>query len=163
MKWVISAALAGLLCMAGPRAMAEPAGSFDIEFKRVEFPVGTPNRLQAGVAAESLLDEEELGVLWELRAALVERHFLGATVTGYADAHECSDGECRELSLRRAALVLDWLQTHGVPSAQLRGPASESTDFPLNPGDTAEDRARNRRVQLLPFVVPGTLPGGPDA
>jgi hypothetical protein len=163
MKWVMLAALASLVGLAGSQATAEPTGSFDIEFKRVEFPVGTPNRLQAGVAAESLLDDEKVGVLWELRAALLERHFLGATVTGYADAHECSDGECRELSLRRAALVLGWLQAHGVPSAQLRGPASESIDFPLNPGDTEEDRARNRRVQLLPFVVPGTLPGGPGA
>ena len=135
--------------------------AFDIEFKRIEFPAGRPDPSQAGADAEAILDGEEAAVLWELRAALLERHFLGATITGYADAHECTGDSCRELSLRRATLVLAWLPKHGLPDAQLRGPASESTDFPLNPGETNEDRARNRRVQLLPFVVPGVLPGGP--
>lgn len=140
---------------------ANPPPSFDVEFKRIEFPQGKPDRSQAGVSVEDILSDEEIAVLWELRTAFLERRFLGATVTGYADEHECQADVCRELSLRRASLVLAWLLKHGVPEGQLRGPASESTDFPLNPGETEEDRARNRRVQLLPFVVPGTLPGGP--
>jgi outer membrane protein OmpA-like peptidoglycan-associated protein len=135
--------------------------AFDIEFKRVEFPAGAPGLTQAANDAERILGDDEMAVLWELRAALLERPFLGATVTGYADAQECTGDACRELSLRRAALVLAWLRKHGVPNDQLGGPASESTDFPLNSGETEEDRARNRRVQLLPFVVPGMLPGGP--
>jgi outer membrane protein OmpA-like peptidoglycan-associated protein len=134
--------------------------SFDVEFKRIEFPQGKPDRSQAGVSVEDILSDEEIAVLWELRTALLEHRFLGATVTGYADDHECQADVCRELSLRRASLVLAWLLKHGVPDVQLRGPASESTDFPLNPGETEDDRARNRRVQLLPFVVPGSLPGG---
>lgn len=163
MKISIAAAFFGFLLAASQPvgAFTDPPSSFDVEFKRIEFPQGKPDSHQTGVNAEKILSEEEIAVLWELRAALLERPFLGATVTGYADAQECMADACRELSLRRAGLVLDWLLQHGVPGVQLRGPASESTDFPLNPGETEEDRARNRRVQLLPFVVPGVLPGGP--
>lgn len=67
-------------------------------------------------------------------------------ILGHADVRG-DDEYNRDLSLRRARAVLEWLVRHGISRRRLeaRGVGSERA---LVQGDTAEDLAPNRRVEL---------------
>src|SRR5215469_9930821 len=69
-------------------------------------------------------------------------------VNGYCDA---VGGEVYNLKLsdRRANAVVDYLVKAGIPSSQLIPHGYGKTDF-VATNDTAEGRAQNRRVELVP-------------
>ena len=64
-----------------------------------------------------------------------------------------------ELSSSRATAVLRGLVGAGVASSRLRAVGYADTQ-PLEPNDTAEGRAANRRVELIMSIVPESTPEG---
>jgi OOP family OmpA-OmpF porin len=134
------------------------SGNASVEFKRINFPEKRPDKNEPHVDIDSVLDGEQKAVLQDLAKALTDNPVIGARVVGFSDKNECRATECNELSLRRARLVFDWLLRNGVPAKQLKGPDGESTDYPLDDGDTEEERALNRRVQLEPYTVSSEKP-----
>jgi OOP family OmpA-OmpF porin len=56
----------------------------------------------------------------------------------------------RRLSLARARAVRSWLVEHGLERSrfEIRGYGSEQ---PVAPNDTAEGRAKNRRIEFRPI------------
>lgn len=127
--------------------------AYSVEFKRIYFPAGRPLESESSANLVEVLDREQMKVLLGLLETLKRNPILGANVMGFADKNECLPPECRKLSLRRAKIVFDWLLDHDVHRAQLRGPSGESTDWPLDDGETENGRALNRRVQLEPYSL----------
>ena len=70
-----------------------------------------------------------------------------ATINGYTDN---SGAEAINISLsnQRAQTVANFLIAHGVAGAQLVVKALGSAN-PVAPNDTAEGRAKNRRVEIV--------------
>ena len=133
-------------------------GNASLEFKRITFPEKRPRENESRSDIEVILGGEQRKILNELLQALKENPIIGAKVVGFSDKHECKAAECDALSLRRARLVFDWFLKNGIPAAQLKGPKGESTEFPLDDGDTEDGRELNRRVQLEPYTVSGKEP-----
>lgn len=70
-----------------------------------------------------------------------------ATVNGFAD-NSGSDAINLPLSNQRAQVVVDFLIAHGVAGPQLVAKGLGSVN-PVAPNDTAEGRAKNRRVEIV--------------
>ncbi|WP_425461737.1 OmpA family protein [Mycobacterium helveticum] len=89
-------------------------------------------------------DEQSLGeVADQLRACPTAR----VTINGYSDDNG-TEAINIALSSQRAQKVADFLAGRGVPSGQLVVKGLGSVN-PVAPNDTAEDRARNRRVEIV--------------
>jgi outer membrane protein OmpA-like peptidoglycan-associated protein len=73
---------------------------------------------------------------------------MSVNVNGYCDAIGSDDYNVK-LSNRRANAVVDYLVKAGVSSSQLGPHGYGKTDF-IATNDTAEGRAQNRRVELVP-------------
>ena len=69
-------------------------------------------------------------------------------VNGYCDAIGGMDYNYK-LSDRRANAVANYLLSGGIPATQLRVHGYGKTNF-VATNDTAEGRAQNRRVELVP-------------
>jgi outer membrane protein OmpA-like peptidoglycan-associated protein len=78
-------------------------------------------------------------------------------VEGHTD-NTGSDATNRDLSLRRAMSVRDYLASKGVASSSI-DVAGLASDQPIDSNDTREGRARNRRVEI---VLSGDLVASPD-
>lgn len=150
---VIANAFAGVLATLFICSSPHRVNAHTVEFARICFSPGRPSQLETSADMEELLDQEQMGGLLGSLRALKENPILGVKVVGYADKDECRPRECVQLSLRRAKIVFDWFFDHGVPVEQLRGPSGESTDWPLDSGETEDGRALNRRVQLEPYSL----------
>lgn len=144
------------------RATESMQGNGSLEYEPVYFPEGRPSQSEKHVDIVALLDETQRQILADLLASLKANPVIGVEIVGYADKNECSPTDCSTLSLLRAKLVFEWFAAHGVPTKQLRGPSSESTDYPADDSGTEEGRSFNRRVQLQPYTVPGAVPGHDD-
>ncbi|MGH8244621.1 MAG: OmpA family protein, partial [Steroidobacteraceae bacterium] len=68
-------------------------------------------------------------------------------VEGHTDSTG-SDATNRDLSLRRASTVRDYLVSQGVDSSSIEV-AGLGPDVPIASNDTREGRARNRRVEII--------------
>lgn len=77
---------------------------------------------------------------------LKARSYVVAVANGHAD-RTGTEAYNQGLSERRAKSVANYLMAAGVPEAQLRTRAFGETR-PVNGGTTAEERARNRRVEI---------------
>jgi outer membrane protein OmpA-like peptidoglycan-associated protein len=73
---------------------------------------------------------------------------LRVLVKAFADGTEVDAGA---LSMRRANLVVDWLTARGVERERLT-PKGCGTRRPLTLGNTALERAMNRRAELVRFT-----------
>lgn len=144
----ISVAVSALLALAIFNAHA-----FSLEAEKIYFSEGRPGLSETYPDMESVVDQQ---VLSRLLKALQEHPSIGVDVTGFADEHESEPIDCRNLSLRRAKLVFDWLLDHGFSLTRLRGPLGESIDWPI--GRTEDERHFNRRVQLELHIVSGEEP-----
>jgi outer membrane protein OmpA-like peptidoglycan-associated protein len=85
--------------------------------------------------------EEVAGLIRDLRPR-------GISIVGYTDSVG-PDAANRDLSLRRARAVQDWLEEHAgraMPPAVVEGRGEAE---PVASNDTAEGRAQNRRVEFL--------------
>jgi outer membrane protein OmpA-like peptidoglycan-associated protein len=69
-----------------------------------------------------------------------------------AEGHTDSTGGAelnRKLSLARAEAVKTFLHEMGVPEPRMKGAKGFGPDKPVAPNDTAEGRAKNRRVEIV--------------
>ena len=90
----------------------------------------------------------DAAVLDEAAATLKANPDVDIDVNGYCDAIGGVDYNLR-LSDRRAEAVVDYLISAGISEARLHPHGYGKTDF-VATNDTAEGRAQNRRVELLP-------------
>ncbi|MBK8920030.1 MAG: OmpA family protein [Saprospirales bacterium] len=94
----------------------------------------------------SNLQEESLGILDEIAAALKDKPDAVLRITGYASS-EGSTAYNLRLSQRRAHAVRRYLVKNGVGKDQIRVEAKGEA-APLAPNDSEENRKQNRRVTL---------------
>jgi outer membrane protein OmpA-like peptidoglycan-associated protein len=85
-------------------------------------------------------------VLEDIRAALIDAPGAKIQVEGYTDDSGDEDKN-RAISLKRAQAVANWLADHGIPLGRLQA-IGFGPERPLVPNDTAEGRARNRRIEI---------------
>ena len=90
----------------------------------------------------------DAAVLDEAVSTLKANPNVTVNVNGYCDAIG-SEKYNLKLSNRRANAVVDYLVKAGIPSSQLIPQGYGKTDF-VATNDTAEGRAQNRRVELVP-------------
>ena len=90
----------------------------------------------------------DAAVLDEAAATLKANPNVTVDVNGYCDV---IGGEAYNLKLsdRRAGAVEDYLEKAGIPESRLVPHGYGKTDF-VATNDTAEGRAQNRRVELVP-------------
>lgn len=91
--------------------------------------------------------ETETAVLDTLATIFIARPAWQLTVVGHTDDTGPPVYNL-ELSLRRAGAVRAALEARGVPADSLKIEGAGSTD-PLDPSDSAEARARNRRIEFV--------------
>jgi len=119
-------------------------------------PAGTPVDGEGCPAPEMVIiyfafDSSELNgpaqkALDIVAANLKSRSYVVAVANGHAD-RTGTEAYNQALSERRAKAVAKYLMKAGVPESQLRTRAFGETR-PATPGDTPEQRARNRRVEI---------------
>ena len=90
----------------------------------------------------------DAAVLDEAAATLKANPNVSVNVNGYCDWIGGEDYNLR-LSDRRAASVVKYLGSAGIPESRLIPHGYGKTDF-VATNDTAEGRAQNRRVELVP-------------
>jgi OmpA-OmpF porin, OOP family len=91
----------------------------------------------------------DAAVLEEAASVLRKNPKVTVNVNGYCDSIG-SDAYNLKLSQRRADAVVTYLVEAGIPSDRLIPHGYGKTDF-VAPNDTAEGRAQNRRVELVPI------------
>ncbi|MCA0405083.1 MAG: OmpA family protein [Proteobacteria bacterium] len=97
--------------------------------------------------ASASLNEESRGILDKLTAVALRCGEARVEIGGHTD----SDGappENAELSRRRAETVALYFTQAGIPAARLE-PVGYGETKPVAPNDTAENKARNRRIEFL--------------
>lgn len=119
-------------------------------------PAGTPVDAEGCAAPETVViyfafDSSELNgparnALDIVADNLKSRSYVVAVANGHAD-RTGTEAYNQALSERRAKAVADYLVSAGVPQTQLRTRAFGETR-PATAGDTPEQRARNRRVEI---------------
>jgi OOP family OmpA-OmpF porin len=78
---------------------------------------------------------------------------LRVQVDGYTDSIG-SESYNQDLSERRARVVYEYLEEHGIDGARIAGPTGHGESNPIAPNsnedgsDNPEGRARNRRTEL---------------
>ncbi|HQI82920.1 MAG TPA: OmpA family protein, partial [Deltaproteobacteria bacterium] len=92
---------------------------------------------------------ESLPVLDQVVEYLLANPGVNMEIQGHTD-NVGTPGYNLRLSERRAASVQQYLTGRGVPAERLRTKGFGLTR-PIAPGNTDEDRARNRRVEFSPF------------
>jgi OOP family OmpA-OmpF porin len=91
----------------------------------------------------------DAAVLDEAAVTLKAHPNVTINVNGYCDAIGSEEYNLR-LSDRRAGSVVDYLERAGIPAGQMIPHGYGKTNF-VATNDTAEGRAQNRRVELLPI------------
>ena len=97
---------------------------------------------------KSKIRSGDAAVLDEAATTLKANPGVTVDVNGYTDAIG-SEKYNQKLSERRAASVVSYLVKAGVPESQLTPRGFGKTNF-VATNDTAEGRAQNRRVELVP-------------
>jgi len=92
------------------------------------------------------LTAESIGVLSDVAASLKANPDVRVEVRGHTDATGSAEVN-RDLSHRRAMAVRDVLVQLGVSPSRVTA-VGYGEDYPIAPNDTAEGRAKNRRVEL---------------
>ena len=90
----------------------------------------------------------DAAILDEAASTLKANPNVTVNVNGYCDAIGSEEYNLK-LSDRRSDAVVDYLTRAGIPSSQLIPHGYGKTNF-VAPNDTAEGRAQNRRVELVP-------------
>jgi OOP family OmpA-OmpF porin len=93
------------------------------------------------------LTEQSLTILDGVAATLLANPEIRVQVAGHTDS-QGEDVYNKDLSERRAASVVNYLQGKGVSSDNLNA-AGYGEEQPVATNDTAEGRAANRRVELV--------------
>ncbi len=90
----------------------------------------------------------DAAVLDEAAGTLQSNPDVSVNVNGYCDAIGGDEYNVK-LSQRRADAVSNYLQEKGIAASRLMTHGYGKTDF-VATNDTAEGRAQNRRVELVP-------------
>ena len=93
------------------------------------------------------IDENGWQVLDDIVAMLQSKKNLHLVIIGHTDASG-NDTYNRDLSLRRAQAVADYLSQKGLPGAMFEVIGKGSTE-PVAENGTREGRQKNRRVEIL--------------
>ena len=120
-----------------------------VDFADIQFQTGRPT--PASVIEDSLkLPLARSSAFLEQAAHTLQGNpKIKVRIVGFTDDHECSNSrECKELSLRRAKGVYDWLLTHGVASGQVTAVEGKGSDEPIGSNDLESGRQYNRRVEI---------------
>jgi outer membrane protein OmpA-like peptidoglycan-associated protein len=113
----------------------------------------TPKRIQIKqqvqfVAGSAEIDPASTALLSEIADVLLRNPGIARVeVQGHTDQSGTEPAN-KELSERRAQAVRDWLVKAGVDGERLTA-AGYGSERPLAPNITAQNRARNRRVELV--------------
>lgn len=95
---------------------------------------------------DSSLTDNGKATLDGIASILSIRKKMGIKVVGYADDDE--QGDLLDLSLRRAIVASEYLQSKGIEPSRISVEAAGS-ESPVDIADTAEAHARNRRVEFV--------------
>jgi OOP family OmpA-OmpF porin len=90
----------------------------------------------------------DAAVLDDAAETLKQNPSVTINVNGYCDAIG-SEAYNLKLSDKRAEAVVNYLVGKGIPASQLVPHGYGKTDF-VAPNNTADGRAQNRRVELVP-------------
>ncbi len=97
-------------------------------------------------AGQSELADPSQPVLEDIRTALADAPAANIQVEGYTDDSGDEDKN-RAISQKRAQAVVNWLADHGIPRGRMQA-FGYGPERPLVSNDTAEGRARNRRIEI---------------
>jgi len=95
---------------------------------------------------KAVLLASSMDILDRVAASLVEHPEVKVEVGGHCDA-DGSDAYNRRLSDRRAKAVRDYLVKKGVPATRMTAKGYGESQ-PIADNNTAEGKAKNRRVEL---------------
>jgi len=95
---------------------------------------------------DSALTPNSKETLDGIASVLTIRKKMNIKVIGYSDGQE--KGDLLDLSLRRAQAAADYLVEKGIEAARVSVEAA-GAESPIDTTDTAEARARNRRVEFI--------------
>lgn len=133
-----------------PPAAAAPAPAPPPPAPSLRSQLATGRATAQGILFDSgkaTLRPESASTLEEMLTLLKEEPALRLRIEGHTD--DAGDAAAnRKLSERRAAAVKAWLVSHGVAARRLQS-AGLGASHPVAPNDTPENRARNRRVELV--------------
>lgn len=93
------------------------------------------------------LSPESVLALREVVAMMDEHPDWRIRITGHTDNAGAKEANAA-LSLKRATTVVNWLVNRGVKRARLESAGAGDAE-PVAPNDTDENRARNRRIELV--------------
>lgn len=96
---------------------------------------------------QSIIDEVSFPLLDDVVAALKDNKGFQVRIEGHADSSG-PDGHNQTLSEDRAAAVMAYLESHGVPKERLSYKGFSSSE-PTVSNDTPEGREINRRVEFV--------------
>ncbi|MCW7753905.1 OmpA family protein [Desulfobotulus sp. H1] len=99
--------------------------------------------------SSNVIDSRYHEAMDEVRMVLQKNPDLRIEVAGYTDSRG-ADAYNRRLSAARAQAVADYFVRQGIGADRLEV-TGHGPDHPIADNDTAEGRARNRRVELLPI------------
>ena len=119
--------------------------------KSVSFRINSEILFSSGQAE---LSRDGLAILQKL-VNVVKKSKHNITIEGHTDSVPIRGGRFPsnwELSSSRAGSVVRYFEANGVASNRLRAIGYSDTR-PLGPNDTAENRAKNRRVELMMETV----------
>lgn len=87
-------------------------------------------------------------VLADIKSSIIDKHpEAQVIVEGYTDDRGAQAYNIT-LSRRRAQSVADWLRGHGIAASRLETKGGGNLN-PRFPNATEENRARNRRVEII--------------
>lgn len=98
----------------------------------------------------AVIKPEYYALLDNVAQVLKNNPSLTVEIQGHTDSIGPEDYN-KQLSLRRAQAVADYLASHGIDASRLRVSGVGEAD-PVASNDTEEGRARNRRVQIMPII-----------
>ena len=105
------------------------------------FPKGSTN-----------IDPEGKKALLELAGAVKDQKDLQITVEGHTDSDPIRGGAMKDnwdLSVQRATAVVRILVDQGKLDPNLLSAAGRGEHVPVDPGDTEEAKAKNRRIEII--------------
>lgn len=111
-----------------------------IEIPNIKFNPG-----QKELTKESFAELDKILILFK------RNNHIYFEIIGYTD-NIGAPASNQELSFARAQTVVDYLVTHGVPISQVR-PVGKGEENPIDTNNTAEGRAKNRRVEFKVMSV----------
>jgi hypothetical protein len=129
--------------------LAKKSISTEVDIKGVYFNEGMPTQNSDLSVSLVAYDVSAKILKNDLEAinAFDRRHFI--KIIGRTDDRECKENECKDMSLRRAQMIYQWMISNGASRSRFLPAEGHGSDDPVDNNDLARGRARNRSVELL--------------